>query len=684
MFKYSHKFLEKLAGEKIDYVDFDKNWLDLQGFEVANEVPVDDDTIIELEVKANRPDMLSHLGVLREYYVFKGYGKLPEIKSKVNLDNLKSLPIDVMVQTDDVGNIVLVCIKNIDNTKPTPANIAKLLQNLGVATLNPVVDLSNYIMLELGQPIHIYDLDKLNKYIKFSNAGAGEKITTLNGTEIEIPDISITIGDADGTVCLAGIIGTKKVEIDSNTRNIIIESANFDMVKMRIASQKTHISTLASYRNERGVDPNITKLGASLCAEYIMDVCGGALDSAYIRFKNSKDNIKKVQVSYVNSILGTKLTALDIKNILENYYYKVDIVNDNEFLAKVPSYRLDVEQNIDVVGDIAQMYGYHNIEPTMPNLSVEYELNSYIINSDILRNIMFSQNINECISYSFIHENANEMLNIKADSPLYTDIKLLNPLSNKFALMRTNMIYSMLNTLTYNYSKEGECEPIFEIGTVFRRDDSTDTGYNQCSNLAVVLCGNKISKGFGIDKDIPYDFYDIKQILELVASEYSLNVELKQNSFAPFEFVADIYVNGVKSGYIGAIDSAVLKNFENGKLIKNKVFYLELTIDNLKMGVTPLKAQSKFPSIVREYNLLVPDGVQYSDIKGVINKSSYVVDIQVRDIYKGKGVTQGTKSLLLQVEYNREDDTLTGEQVEQIEKEWLGLLDKNYKITLKI
>ena len=212
MFKYSHRFLENLAGEKIDYVDFDRNWLDMQGFEVAGEVPVDDDTIVELEVKANRPDMLSHLGVLREYYVYKNYNRLPKIESKVSIDNLKELPIDVQVQTDDVHNLVLVCIKGIDNSKPTPEKIVKLLHNLGVASVNPVVDLSNYIMLELGQPIHIYDLDKLNSVIKFSNAKAGEKITTLNGTEIEIPKGSVTIGDKDGTICLAGIIGTKKVE----------------------------------------------------------------------------------------------------------------------------------------------------------------------------------------------------------------------------------------------------------------------------------------------------------------------------------------------------------------------------------------------------------------------------------------------------------------------------------------
>ena len=684
MFKYSHRFLEKLAGEKIDYVDFDRNWLDMQGFEVASEESVDDDAIIELEVKANRPDMLSHLGVLREYYVYKNYNKLPSINSKVNIDNLNKLPIQVEINTDKVGNLVLVCIKNIDNTKKTPDSIVKLLNNLGVASVNPVVDLSNFLMLELGQPIHIYDLDKLNEKLEFANSKEGQKITTLHGTEVEIPKDSIIINDKDGAVCLAGIIGTQKVEIDNNTKNIVIESANFDAIKLRVASQKTHISTLASYRYERGVDANITKLGACLCAEYIMDVCGGELNSAFIKFENSKNNIKEINVTKVNKILGTKLTAEKIKDLLESYYYKVEILDKDNVKVIVPSYRLDIEQEIDVIGDIAQMYGYHNIEPTMPNLSVQYEPNKYIINSDFIRNLMYSQNLSECISYSFIHENAMNMLNIDKNNELYGEIKLLNPLSNKFAIMRPNLLYSMINTLVYNYSKEGECDPIFEIGTVFRVDKNTDTGYNQSSNLAVLLCGNKVSKGFGIEKDVPYDFYDIKQILQLIASEYSLNIELIKSKNSAFSLYAKVIINNVESGYIGIVEPKILKNFENGKLIKDKIYYLEINIDNLVMGVTPLEKQSKFPSVVREYNLLVKDGTEYKQFSNVIkSQSSLIKSIQVKDIYRGKGVEKGYTAILIEIEYNDENETLTSTIVEDIENKWLNQLKNDFAITLK-
>lgn len=684
MFKYSHRFLEKLAGEKIDYLDFDKNWLDLQGFEVASEVKFDDDAVIELEVKANRPDMLSHLGVLREYYVYKNYNKLPSINSKINIDNLPKLPIDVEIKSDDVGNLVLVCIKNIDNTRKTPDFVVKVLKNLGIASVNPVVDLSNFIMLEIGQPIHIYDLDKLSSKLEFCNSLVNQKLQTLNGSTVDVPQGSIIINDADGPVCLAGIIGTKKVEIDENTRNIIIESANFDAVKLRIASQKTHISTLASYRYERGVDANITKLGASLCAQYITEVCGGQVHSSFVKFSNSQANIKTLNISEVNNLLGTKFCVQDIKNLLEKYYYKIEIVDDKTFRVYAPNYRLDIEQNIDVIGDIAQIYGYHNIEPTMPNLSVEYQPNYNIINSDIVRKLMYAQNISECISYSFIHENAMQMLGIDENNELFGDIKLLNPLSNKFAIMRPNLIYSMLNTMIYNYSKEGECEPIFEIGTVFRTDKNTDTGYNQSSHLAVALVGNKISKGFGIDKDIPYDFYDIKQVLELLMCEYSLNVNLKMSENSAFSMYAKIYIDNIESGFIGIINPKVLGNFENGKLIKSEIYYMELNIDKLNMGVTPLEQQSKYPSIIREYNLLVKDGVEYKQIKELILAQSKLIRrIDTKDIYRGKGVEKGYTALLIEVEYNDYNETLNSQQVESVEKLWLENLNKKFDIVLK-
>ena len=685
MFKYSKNWLERLAGEKIDIKDFDKNWLDLQGFEVATETPVGDDVVVELEVKANRPDMLSHIGVLREYNVYKHNSKMPEVKSKLSLEGLKDLDIKVEVLTDKVDNLVLIEIKNVDNTKETPKYMKDYLEALGVSTINPIVDISNYIMLELGQPIHMFDLDKVKDKLCYKLNDRKQKIITLSGEEEEIPENAIVIEDSEGITCLAGIVGTQKVEIDENTKNIIIESAHFDNVASSIASHTTHITTLASYRFERGVDSDQALNYGLLCAEKVLEICGGTITGAFALLQEKEKNIKEISVKKTNSLLGTNLSAKEIKTLLEKYYYSAEILNDDTVKVYCPDYRLDLEQNVDVIADVAQMYGYHNIVPTNPNLSVNYEPNIVMDNSDRLRDILLGLGVNECISYTFIHKEALTKLGINKESKLYGDIELLNPLSIKFAIMRPNMLYSMLNTLLFNISKYNECEPIFEIGTVFERNNSTDTGYSQKQMLSVLLNGTKIPKGFGIDKNIPYDFYDIKQILELIMDEFSLNYELKETNESVLEKGLEIYINGKYSGLIGTVDNSKIKNLENGKLVKGEVQYLELCVDNLIFGRTALEVQSKFQSIIREYNLLVPNGVKFSDYSKEISKISPVIkEIIVNDIYNGKGVKENHSAILIQIEYSSLEKTLTFEEIETLEKQMLEKLKSNFNIELKM
>lgn len=685
MFKFSKNWLEKLANEKIDYKDFDKNWLDLQGFEVATETPINDDVVIELEVKANRPDMLSHIGVLREYNVYKHNSKFPIKESNLSLDGLKNLDIDVEVLTDKVDNLVLIQIKNVDNTKETPAEMKNFLEALGVNSINPIVDISNYIMLAYGQPIHMFDLDKVKDKLSYKLNEKARKIVTLSGEEEEIPSNSIIIEDSEDVACLAGIIGTKKVEIDENTKNIIIESAHFDNVAISIASHTTHITTLASYRFERGVDSDQVLNYGLLCAEEVLKLCGGNITGAYTKLSKKENNIKTIKVSKTNSLLGTNLNSSEIKNLLEKYYYSAEIIDEDNVKVVCPSYRMDLEQNVDVIADIAQMYGYHNIKPTTPNLSVNYEPNTIMDNSDRLRDILLGLGVNECISYTFIHKEALNKLGIDKNSKLYGDIELLNPLSIKFAIMRPNMLYSMLNTLLFNISKYNECEPIFEIGTVFERNEKTDTGYSQKQMLSVLLNGTKIPKGFGIDKNIPYDFYDIKQILELIMDEFSLSYELKPTNENVLEKGLEIYINGKYSGLIGTVDSNKIKNLENGKLIKGTVEYLELCVDNLVFGRTPLETQSKFQSILREYNLLVPNGTKFIDYSKTIKEISPLIkEIIVEDIYNGKGVKENHSAILVQLEYSSLEKTLTFEEIEEIEKQMLEKLKSSFNIELKM
>jgi len=686
MFKYSKLWLEKLAKEKIDIEDFDRNWLDLQGFEVATEVKTGDDTIVELEVKANRPDMLSHLGVLREYYVYKKRNCLPDVSSKLKLVENTKLPVDVKIETEDCDHLVLLNIEGVDNTKETPAELKVLLENLGVNSINPIVDISNIIMLEMGQPIHIFDADKVKKELVYKNADDKTSMTTLKGDELKVSQGSIVICDAEGVTCLAGMIGAKRVEVDENTKNIIIESAHFKDIPVRKTTQAMHITTLASYRFERGVDSDNQINSGLLCAEMIMDMCGGKLVSNYVKHEYKKENKFVISTAKTNKLLGTDLTSKNICDLLNSYYFNCSVIDEDKVNVITPNYRMDLVEEIDVIGDIAQIYGYHNIEPTNPELLVKYEPNYVHINSNTLRNLLTAQGINECISYSFIHKDVNKMLKLNPQDDVYNAIELINPLSIKFAVMRSSMVYSMVNTYIYNLTKNNECEPIFDIGSVFFKNDKADTGFSQKTAVGILLNGVKVSKGFGIDKELNYDFYDIKQIVELIASEFSMDISLKPSNrtFMEENKGVDVYYNNKVIGFMGVLNSECVNNFENGKLVKGEMLYLELYVDDLVMGSTAIEEVSKFPSVVREYNFLVPTDAVFDEYSGEIKKlSDYIKSIKVNDIYKGKGVKDGYVSILLEIEYGSNLKTMTTEEVEDVESKMYSML-KAKDIELKM
>lgn len=685
MFKYSKLWLEKIANEKIDIEDFDKNWLDLQGFEVATETPMGDDIVVELEVKANRPDMLSHLGVLREYYVYKNKGVLPNINSKLTLSENTKMPIDVRIETNDCDHLLLLNLEGVDNTKETPKELKMYLENLGVNSINPIVDISNIIMLQMGQPIHIFDADKVKKCLVYKNADDNTTITTLKGDELKVSKGSIVISDDEGVTCLAGMIGAKRVEVDENTKNIIIESAHFKDIPLRKTTQSMHITTLASYRFERGVDSDNMINSGLLCAEMIMDICGGKLVSNFVKNEIKKPNEFVISASKTNKLLGTKISSQGVADLLNKYYFTCKALDEDKVQVITPSYRMDLEEEIDIVGDIAQMYGYHNIEPTTPELLVKYEPNHVYIVSEQLRKLLTSQGVNECISYSFIHKDVNKMLSLTEKDDIYNAIEIINPLSIKFGVMRSSMVYSMINTYIYNITKNNECEPIFDIGSVFFKGD-TDTGYAQKTSVGVLLNGVKISKGFGIDKELNYDFYDIKQILGLISSEFSMDITLKVSNrpFMEENKSVDIIYNDKLIGFMGVISPNNLNNFENGKLIKGEVLYLELYVDDLVIGSTPIEEVSKYPSIVREYNFLVPADAVFDNYSSDIKKlSEYIRNIKVNDIYKGKGVKEGYISVLLEIEYLSFEKTLLTEEVEDIEKNMYAMLKKQ-DIELKL
>ena len=495
MFKFPFNWLKAVSDTEISYDELLK-WLSEQGFEIASLEKVGDDTLVEIEVKANRPDMLSVAGVLREVYISK---KLPAPKVfdenvALSFDKNNKLSREIKINSPDVHRYCGVEITGIDNTVETPAYILDVLTKLGVPHINPVVDISNYVLLLIGQPSHVFDTDKVSGAITVSNIEEPMKFMTLNGSETEFPKGALIISDDEKPICAAGMIGSPNAEITKDTKNIIIESANFDHIIIRTTSKKTHVSTMASYRYERGVDAEMSCVGARILTKMITDVCGGKVNTKAFMYKDADytPNVLKLTTERTNSILGTNLFPDEIADMLRRCYFDVKMLDGTTMEVTVPSFRLDIELDVDLIEEVGRIYGYHNIEPQPIKLYAPYKENLVNKNANILRNIMTGFGFFEVLTYGFIPSDAMTVLNINEKSPYYGDIKILNPLSNYFELMRPTMAYNLIQTAVSNLALGKNDIKIFELGKTFKRytghADSYDD-YTEKNMFGALLTG---------------------------------------------------------------------------------------------------------------------------------------------------------------------------------------------------
>ena len=693
MFKFSYNWLKAESGIETDYEEL-LHWLDIQGFEIASIEDYGDDKAVEIEVKANRPDMLSVAGVLREYYAGRGVRETKDFTPAVPLeltDDNAVLSHKIVVDSPDVHRYCAAEIRGVDNTGETPEYIKDRLTKSGVACINPIVDISNYVLLLIGQPIHIFDADKVKGDIRIENVPAPTKFTTLASTEIELPKGALLISDDENPLCVAGIIGGHAPEVTAETKNIIIESANFDHIIERVTSKKTHVQTAASYRFERGVSPATAVPGALICIDMITALCGGEYNKTgylYTDGTSSGPQTMIVTKKRINSLLGSDLDIPQISKFLNDCFFKTECEDGENIKVTVPDFRLDIDYDVDVIEEVGRMYGYHNIEPQPVKLFAPYVENPVNKNANKLRDIMVGFGFIEVLTYGFIPGNSMQMLHIKEDSEYYGDIKILNPLSNFYELMRPSLAYGLISTAISNMSVGKGDLRIFEVGKRFFRQKDYEDGYNEKNVFAALMTGVKLGRGFGIAKDAKFSVYDAVSLLDAIMREYNIKYEIKQtDELGMFEAGAggDIYAGGRRIGYVGKIDPKVLLEFENGKLARDDVAYLEFCFEGFDETKRCIEFDSAYPSVTREYNFLVRNGLHFADYSPEIKAASdIIVNVSPRDVYVGAGVPKGSTSVLIRVEYNDPTRTLDFEEIASVEAKFLKSLQEKYGIVIKL
>ena len=694
MFKFPYSTLKSISDTDITYESL-LEWLRYQGFEIAStEKTPDGDTLIEIEVKANRPDMLSVEGVLREVYISQKIQAPKTLDSdmKINFSADNSLSHKIRIMSPDVHRYCGIEITGIDNTVKTPDYITDVLTKLGIPSISPVVDISNYVLVLTGQPSHIFDTDKLSGDIRVENTVEDKDISTLNGSDVKFPAGALVISDDEKPVCVAGMIGTPNAEITSETKNIIIECANFDHIVIRTTSKKTHVSTMASYRYERGVDTELCYRGARILAKMITEICGGKVNpNAYCyRDTEYQPQVLTLTTERTNAILGTELYPDEIADMLRRCYFDVKVIDGTAMEVKVPSFRLDIEIDADLIEEVGRIYGYHNIKPQPIKLYAPYVENKINKNANLLRNAMVGYGFIEVLTYGFIPSDAMNILEVPENSPYYGDIQIQNPLASCYQLMRPNLAYNLIQTAINNMSSTRSSIKIFELGKTFGKKDRTACGYDnyfEKNMFGMILTGTKISKGFGVSKEIKYSIYDAVALVKNLISEYAVDVKIRNTeNVGIFETGAgaEITAAGKHIGIVGKVSPDVLLRFENGKLAKDEMFYAEFCYEDLSEIKRSISYQSEYPSVVREYNFVVKNGIHFQDYKELITSASpFVVSVKPVDVYFGAGVEKGYSSVLVNVEYNAVTRTLAAEEIEAAEHIFKVKLSEKYGIVLK-
>lgn len=643
------------------------------------------DYMIEIGITPNRGDLFSHIGIARE--IASLYNKkivLPEIKineSKERSDEYAKITIE---SKNFCKRFTGRVVKNVQ-IKESPEWLKKSLLAIGLRPINNIVDITNYVMMETGQPLHAFDYEKIRKKeIIVKTAKEGDKFTTLDSKERILNNESLMVCDGDGYSAIAGIMGGENSEITESTKNVFIESAYFDSVCIRLNSKKLGLQTDASQRFERGVDidnvPYASDRAAMLMQEIAVgDVLKDIIDAYPEKFEKLKIGIR---VKRAEQIIGIKLSEEKIIELLEKIEIKYTGKESDRLIFEIPEFRRnDLTREIDLIEEVARIYEYDNI-PHQFNFTLD--VSSHIDYSDKLIDLkkktkehFIGRGFNEIISYSQQDEKK-----ITYFSNSY--VKIENPNSIEMNVMRVNLIYGMLSTIRNNVNNSGKGTPLklFEIGKVFSNNDK---GYSEENHLCFALCGKNDFQSFD-SKEKDFDYFDIKGELEMFLSKMNLE-SLKlfyYNSSVNDGNKTDIVLSDKVIGNIYIISKELLKLFD----IDDEVFLVELKIDevlSLTGESVKYKEVSKFPPVKRDLALIVKKDVKFGEIQEAIKNSGgeYLQSLSLFDIYSDEKLGTEKKSMAFSLEFSSKEKTLTDEEVNRQVQKIIKTLEKKLDITLR-
>ena len=636
------------------------------------------DHVYEIGLTPNRTDAMSHYGVARDLQAFTSSNGI-----KSEFIKLESVPVESEGSHDfqlDVEDAVLTprylgaVIENIE-IKASPDWLKNRLKAIGLAPINNVVDITNYILHSIGQPLHAFDADKIaGKTVKVGTVEAGTKFKTLDGVERTLNGSEIIIKDGKGQpMCIAGVFGGAESGVSESTTTVFLESAYFNPVAVRKASKFHGLNTDASFRFERGVDPHTTKTALTHAVKMIQELAGGQLKGDILEFypEKIKDHYVVFRYSQLDQILGIKIHREKIKEILKSL--DIQILNEiqNGLELSVPVYRADVTREVDVIEEVLRIYGYNKIEAPKKISFSPVKLS--FDDQDALENAWA-----RTLQSNGFHEVMNNSLTSVKDE---TDaVKLLNPLSNDLAFMRKSLLEGLLENAIYNINRKSADIKFFELGKIYHKK----TQYEERKQLAILTSGREVAENWLAPKSAT-DFYHLKAYVSILLEK--LNVDLVE---APLEDHRFSDALEIKSGdktlaRLGKVSPVLLKDFD----ISQEVFYAEIELEtcqtlrtkgNLKFVDIP-----KFNKIRRDLALLVDKSITYAELYQLAksNKSPFLKNINLFDVYEGKNLPEGKKSYAMSFELLNEEKTLEDKDITEVMNSLIKSFQKEFSAELR-
>ena len=625
-----------------------------------------DDEVIDFELTANRGDLLSILGMAHEIAAI--YDKKVKDIDLSYTENNEDINKNFKV-VRNTENCSIFLAKKVENVviKESPTFIKNRLIASGIRPINNVVDISNYVMLETGQPLHYYDADTLNGILEVRMANENEKLTTLDGIERTLSKEDIIISDGTKAIGLAGVMGGLDTEITENTKNIIIESAIFDNVKIRKTS-KDILRSEASIRFEKGLDPNRTYMAIERSCHLLEKYADATIVGGLVKEDTTSLEDKKIDITFenINLVLGTEVPENAVLDVFRRLGFAYE-VNGKTISVSVPKRRIDISIKEDLIEEVGRIYGVNNIEGRLPNLPIK--AGSFDKQTRNIRNKMVDLGLNEILSYILVNDKEAKDFT-KDDTEI---IKLLDPMTEERNTLRHSISSSLFKIYEYNKARNNKDVSIFEIGKTFCKKEDN---YEEERKLACLMAGEFY---LGVDSTKQVDFYVIKGITEELldylgyANRYSFVInDSIPETFHPGQSAA-ISVNNDIVGFIGRVHPVKAKE---------AVYVMEINLDKLlskKVGKMKYKEISKFPSVKKDLAVVVDKNVASGDIAQIIKKAagSLLLGTKVFDVYTGTGLEENKKSIAYSLEFGANDRTLTDEEINQVLEKIIANLEKN-------